>query len=211
MFDGELALLEIRLTELWSVVDHFVVCEAASTPTGAPKPLHFDVHKERFARFASKIHHVVSPRGDRASQRDAMMDVIRPAPDHDVILLSDIDEIPRCGLVYRLRFADDLPRDTYGVLKMQVFQYNFRWTRPAAASAPARLAQLQTDTVAKAFYRRYADTRTLSAIATAHALPERHWFIDHAGWHCAYCFSPEKIRTRLLGLGMLLVHMFLFI
>jgi beta-1,4-mannosyl-glycoprotein beta-1,4-N-acetylglucosaminyltransferase len=45
MFGTELDLLELRLRELWGVVDHFVLVEANVTHTLRPKPFVYEQHK----------------------------------------------------------------------------------------------------------------------------------------------------------------------
>lgn len=57
-FFNELDLLEIRLEELSSVVDWFVLVEATRTFSGRPKPLYFEENKERYSKFLHKIVHV---------------------------------------------------------------------------------------------------------------------------------------------------------
>ena len=57
-FYNELDLLEIRLNELDSVVDYFVIVEATKTQTGLDKPLFFDLNKKRYTKFKHKIIHV---------------------------------------------------------------------------------------------------------------------------------------------------------
>eukprot|EP00667_Euglena_gracilis_P005346 EG_transcript_5381 len=58
-FNDELDLLEIRLNELNSTVNVFVVVEGRLSFTGAPKPLVFEMVKNqpRFKRFRHKIYH----------------------------------------------------------------------------------------------------------------------------------------------------------
>lgn len=58
-FFNELDLLEIRLNILNDVVDHFIICESTVTFNGQQKNLIFQENKERFARFADKITHLV--------------------------------------------------------------------------------------------------------------------------------------------------------
>jgi hypothetical protein len=67
LFYNELDVLEIRLSELEPLVDYFVIVESRVTFQGAPKPLHFQLNQERYARWAAKIIHVV-------------VDDLRPAP-----------------------------------------------------------------------------------------------------------------------------------
>ena len=48
MFFNELDLLEIRLRELYDVVDTFVVVEATVTFSGHPRELVFEANRQRF-------------------------------------------------------------------------------------------------------------------------------------------------------------------
>lgn len=117
---NELDLLTIRLEELWDHVDHFVVVEADQTFAGRPKPLFFREHAARFAPYAAKLtHHVATglPALEQqseparfareAAQRNAIGDALRDlrlAPQ-DIVIVSDVDEIPRGSAVARI---DDL-------------------------------------------------------------------------------------------------------
>jgi hypothetical protein len=59
MFFNELDLLEIRLSVLDQYVDFFVISEATETFSGQPKPLYYELNKERFAKWHHKIIHNV--------------------------------------------------------------------------------------------------------------------------------------------------------
>jgi hypothetical protein len=74
----------------------------------------------------------------------------------------------------------------------------FRWKK----ANPDRKAQIHSQTTAKVFYRSYLDSHDFAGIAFSHHNPDRHWFIDGAGWHCSYCFSAARIRKKIEGLGM---------
>lgn len=50
--------LQIRLNEVYDVVDHIVLVESATTHQNQPKPLHYAENAGHFARFADKIVHV---------------------------------------------------------------------------------------------------------------------------------------------------------
>jgi beta-1,4-mannosyl-glycoprotein beta-1,4-N-acetylglucosaminyltransferase len=110
-FFNELELLEARLAELDPVVDRFVLAEATRTHSNKPKPLHFQENRQRFAPFLSKIIHlVVDDCPDSANawviekfQRDAVgRGLVGCRPD-DIIMNSDVDEIPRASSVRWLR------------------------------------------------------------------------------------------------------------
>lgn len=103
-FFNELDLLEIRLNVLKDVVDRFVLVEAGETHTGKPKPFLFEANRERFAEFASRIKYIKiekfpacckTPWWRENLQRNAIAEGLSEALDDDIILISDLDEIPR--------------------------------------------------------------------------------------------------------------------
>ena len=101
-FFNELDLLEIRLNVLKDVVDKFVLVEADRTFTNRSKRLFFEENKPRFASFASRIIHVkVTDHPPfktawhyESHQRNAIARGLVGAKPDDVILISDVDEIP---------------------------------------------------------------------------------------------------------------------
>ncbi len=108
-FFNELDLLELRLSELDGVVDRFVLVEADFTHTGQPKPLYFAENRERFATWADKITHIVvsdDPGGfawrREFYQREVILRGLEECRPDDMILISDIDEIPRAEVAARL-------------------------------------------------------------------------------------------------------------
>lgn len=106
-FFNELDLLELRLAELDGVVDRFVLVEAAQTFTGRPKPLIYHEQAARFERWQAKIRPVVvtfpaylpSAWEREAYQRNSVAGGLRGVPDAALVLLSDVDEIPRAQAV----------------------------------------------------------------------------------------------------------------
>lgn len=113
MFFNELDLLEIRLNELKDVVDYFVLCESPTTHSGKPKPLYYAENKERFAAFNDRIIHVTyetpafpehaNVSWDRERyQRGYILNGLVDAADDDVVMLSDMDEIPKAEFVRRV-------------------------------------------------------------------------------------------------------------
>lgn len=49
---------QIRLHELYDVVDYFVITECRVTHQNAPKPLYYGDNRARFAKFEGKIIHI---------------------------------------------------------------------------------------------------------------------------------------------------------
>lgn len=100
-FFNELDILKIRLNVLNDIVDRFVISEATETFSGIKKPLYYEENKEMFAEFADKIIHVVvedTPEGGTHErdtfQKNAVTRGLAGCTDDDVIIFSDLDEIP---------------------------------------------------------------------------------------------------------------------
>lgn len=100
-FFNELDILKIRLNVLSPVVDRFVISEATETFSGLKKPLYYEENKEMFAAFQDKIIHVVvddTPAGGTHErdtfQKNAVTRGLAGCTDEDIIIFSDLDEIP---------------------------------------------------------------------------------------------------------------------
>ena len=100
-FFNELDMLKIRLNVMSPIVDKFVISEATETFSGLKKPLYYEENKEMFAEFQDKIIHVVvddTPEGfthDRDTfQKNAVTRGLKNCTDEDIIIFSDLDEIP---------------------------------------------------------------------------------------------------------------------
>ncbi len=100
-FFNELDILKLRLHVMAPVVDRFVISEATETFSGMKKPLYYEENKEMFAEFADKIIHVVvedTPEGDTHDrdtfQKNAVGRGLTDCKDDDIVIFSDLDEIP---------------------------------------------------------------------------------------------------------------------
>lgn len=100
-FFNELDILKIRLNVLSPVVDRFVISEATETFSGLKKPLYYEENKALFAEFQDKIIHVVvedTPEGGTHErdtfQKNAVTRGLADCTDEDIIIFSDLDEIP---------------------------------------------------------------------------------------------------------------------
>ena len=116
-FDEDL-LLDLRLNTLDNFVKKFVITEATYTHNGSKKKLNFEINK--FKKFKDKIIYLVidkqpeniidlsdndtkEQRGEKLIlngmardyfQRECLMKGISEAKDDDLILISDLDELP---------------------------------------------------------------------------------------------------------------------
>ncbi len=111
----ELDLLEMRLYELESIpnLKHILV-EAKVTHQDRPKPLYYEENRERFAKWADRIIHVVAdplptlaedadPWARELAQRTYIIRGLTDAQPDDILMQSDVDEIPHPLVVRNLR------------------------------------------------------------------------------------------------------------
>lgn len=116
-FFNELDILKLRLHILDPLVDRFVIEEATHTFSGLPKELCFEKNREMFEEFLPKITYLVvdnSPEEISTHERDkfqknALAKALTDASDEDVLILSDVDEIPNPAVLHELvkRFDPD--------------------------------------------------------------------------------------------------------
>lgn len=130
-FFNELDLLEIRLHELDSFVDYFLITECTVTHSGKAKPLYFAENASRFKKFGSKIiHQVVDDVPEGLSgfeiewfQRDAAKPLLtRMLEDDSILIYGDVDEIPTVGGLARAvqHLSQEKP---VGCLAQDLFYY----------------------------------------------------------------------------------------
>ena len=184
-FFNELELLEIRLNELDDIVDRFVVVEATKTHSNKDKPLFFDKNKELFKDFSEKIIHVViddypaykDSKRFEVAQMDQMVKSLDICDPEDVIIFSDIDEIPRPEAILKAV-------ETPGIkaLEQRMFYYyvnmiNYKspvWLRAKVLRKKEFLMPPKE--------LRKNDTYTV---------------IENGGWHFSYLGGVDRIVTKL--------------
>ncbi|KAA0593844.1 hypothetical protein J2848_005792 [Azospirillum lipoferum] len=189
-FFNEAEILEVRLAELYDVVERFVVVEATHTHSGEPKPLSFGDHHERFRPYMDKIRYVVVDEligtfswQREAYQRDAILRGLDGCRDDDMVIVSDVDEILRREVVERLRGGGPA-FDTVFTAELDLFFYrlNYRFARNwrAAGAAPFRFIR-QTGPNA---------VRYLAKQDIGH-------LIRDAGWHFSWMGDLKRFAAKL--------------
>lgn len=210
-FFNELDLLEMRLNILNEVVDKFVLVEMCSSHTYEPKPFIFDENKNRFSAFLDKIIHVkvedlpepipskLCTNGNRWQlenyQRDCIMRGLVDAKDDDVVMVSDLDEIPDPLAVKQ--YEKEGEGICYFEQKMMYyFINNINIVDPVWQNG-TRIAHFSE-------MKNPGDTKVREEIFWEYSkkgLPTyfRHCLgtpIENAGWHCSYCGGVEKIIKK---------------
>ncbi|KAG0254167.1 hypothetical protein DFQ27_007008 [Actinomortierella ambigua] len=163
LFNTELEMLEIRMNELDSVVDYFVVIESEETFQGHYKPLYFQKasRSEAFARFMPRVLHIVVPNITLAEHErhhqmgltgpwiieeylrnkgvQTALETLRPSPG-DWIIHSDIDELPRASALAKIKNQKSVTSPS--VLSCDLFYYSFEFKRDTPWHGPV-MAQFE--------------------------------------------------------------------
>ena len=200
-FHSEFDILELRLTELYDAVDHFVLVEADRTFTGAPKPLHFLENRERFAPWLDKIIHVPvtdfpetdSPWTREAFQRDAIARGLKGCDPLDMVLLSDVDEIPRASVVRSLRQTEAW---IVG-LRMGLFYYRLNHRNVAGEPHEVWALAVRGDLLTSSTPQQLRLLRLSLRGVDPAAPPPGIAVLDHAGWHFSYIGDDEAVREKI--------------
>ena len=119
-------LLDLRLNILDNFVDYFVIVEGNKTWQNNPKKLIFDINK--FEKFKDKIIYIPvedlpdgqNPYLRENHQRNSISRGLKKANKEDLIIISDLDEIPNPE-TFKL-FKKDMK---YAVFEQKHFYYKF--------------------------------------------------------------------------------------
>lgn len=197
MFFNELDLLEVRLNELYDVVDYFVIVENNLTFSGKEKPLYFEENKYRFSNFRDKIIHVVGPNTyinggfiREAAQRNDIMLGLKKAKDNDIIIISDLDEIPKRSTIAKIKKSllkkkkSKKRRNKY--VKLRQIHYLYYLNRLHSSPIWERAMATTYKQVKKYSPQRFKEN-----------IYNRWEIIDDAGWHFSFLGGIDKVITKL--------------
>lgn len=199
LYNGEEDLLEIRLRELDSVVDGFIAVDSPFSFTNRTKEVLDLAPGTRFAKF-QKLRHVSVPflPGDTTWEREAYLRregyrigaesaSIKPG---DLVILSDLDEIPRASVVNRLKRCSGW-RDPVALwTRLYFYSFEFRgdpgkpmdWPKVMFVTHPGNGEELVDQTALREGKIHFSPTH-----------------IPNAGWHCSWCFDDLDDFVKKLG------------
>ncbi|KAI3665987.1 hypothetical protein L6452_44625 [Arctium lappa] len=178
LFNNEVDMLTIRWKELHPYVTQFVLLETNSTFTSIPKPHYFAINRERFDFIESRLTYGTiggrfktgeNPFIEEAYQRVALDHLLRIAgiEDGDLLIMSDVDEIPSAHTIDLLRWCDGPPPIVHLNLNNYLYSFEFKIDH---RSWRASVHQYQKGKTRYVHYRQ-----------TDHLLAD-------SGWHCSFCF-----------------------
>lgn len=190
-FFKEFDLLELRLNMLNHVVDKFVICESDTTFSGKPKPLYFAENQSRYSKFKDKIIYktVDLKRGESLndseiwnnefSHRKRMLPTV--FEDDDVIITSDLDEIPDPDLLTNTEWVQ---HNTVYHLNQKFYYYNLR----SRLTVDCLCSRMCRGSVLKKFNAqeiRFYKTNCQNVQ------------LENAGWHYSYFGDSQFIRDKI--------------
>jgi beta-1,4-mannosyl-glycoprotein beta-1,4-N-acetylglucosaminyltransferase len=131
IFFNELDMLKFRLNYLNDSVDYFILVESTKSFTGNKKELFFENNKSEFEPFLHKIKHIIiddldntNPWSNEYKQRDSISKGIDQLNlgDDDLIIISDVDEIPDRNTINDL--CKNIKILNIGYFEQDLYYYN---------------------------------------------------------------------------------------
>ncbi|XVE67850.1 hypothetical protein DITRI_Ditri09bG0021000 [Diplodiscus trichospermus] len=178
LFSNEIDILTVRWNELYPYITQFVLLESNSTFSGLPKPLLFASNRQQFKFIEPRLTYGMiggrfrkgeNPFVEEAYQRVALDQLLRIAgiEDDDLLIMSDVDEIPSAHTINLLRWCDDIPPVIHLQLRNYLYSFEYHVDNKSWRASVHRY---------KAGKTRYAHYRQADVI------------LSDAGWHCSFCF-----------------------
>ena len=218
MYFDEEQILDLRLNVLHHDVDYFVIVESIYNHKGEKRNLLFDIKK--FQKFKEKIIYLIykdipkkieiinenddeNVKGRKYimnalyrenSQRNYILEGLKNANKEDLILVSDVDEIPKLSSLDLGKIKDEII-----LFKQDMFYYkynlslpNFKWTGTKAIkkkklNSPQWLRNVKD--------RKYPFFRIDTVFSNKKYINIK--IIKDGGWHFSNIKSPEMIEHKL--------------
>ncbi len=183
LLNNELDILELRLQILDSVMDCFVIVESTVEFSGRTKPLYFEDNKSKFANWKDKIVHVkVTDTPDSGDnrwmreyfQRNAILRGLEECRSHDVVFMSDVDEIPDLDAVKKNRHGGY--RQVYSMYYVNAVCTDENWVGTTCGYCSE--------------YRHISPQKMRN---DRYVLPA----VQPGGWHFAYLMTLEQMHRKL--------------
>ena len=199
-------ILDLRLNTLDKFVDKFIIVEATKDHAGRNRKLNFQI--ENFKKFKNKIRYIVVedlpdkvfPFKENRSmwhenhirdrhQRNQIMRGLFDAKDDDLILISDLDEIPD------LRKLENVKIKRYAIFFQKIYKYKINLLSeseyPWQGSRIIRKKFLKSPQwLRNKIYKRIKFWQF-------HRYLTNPKFIHNGGWHFSYIMPLGKIKHKI--------------
>jgi len=218
MYFNEDVLLDLRLNMLDKYVDYFVIVESSFTHRGDKRKLQFD--NKKFEKFKKKIIYLVYDNKPKDidevlnndhediksrkyilnsilrenGQRNFILNGLKDANEEDLVLISDVDEIPNLEKVEISKIDQKII-----MFKQEMFYYKFNlklpeffWTGTRACKkkylkSPQWLRNIKV--------KKYSFLRLDVLFSETKFIDIK--IIENGGWHFTYLKNAEQIQHKL--------------
>ena len=218
MYFDEEQVLDLRLNVLYQNVDYFVIVESTYNHKGEKRNLLFN--SKKFEKFNDKIIYLVYDKIPQLvepiketdnekekdgkyimnalyrenAQRDFILEGLKSAKKDDLILISDVDEIPKLSSVNLNQIKNEII-----LFKQDMFYYkynlslpNFKWT---GTKAVKRKNLVSPQWLRNVKDRKYPFYRVDTFFSDKKYINIQ--IINDGGWHFSNIKSPEMIEHKL--------------
>ena len=193
-------LLNLRLHILDKYVDYFVIIEGNKTWQNNPKELKFDINK--YEKFKHKIIYIVVkdlPDGEdpylrENYQRNSILKGLQNSKDDDLIIISDLDEIPNLS-----RIDLNNVNDTIYAFKQINTMYKFNLIRDTnwIGSKLCKLKKLKSPQWLRSLkvHKKYSYLRIDKFFSKNYV--HNFKIIEHGGWHFGWIRDISQIIDKI--------------
>lgn len=224
IFFNELDLLELRLRILDKVVDYFVIVEAKKTHSGKDKPLNFLENKERFKKWENKIIYVIPEKlplptkiyfkdnwrmnsvlgigrfRPEIAQRKCVKEGLKKAKNEDLVIISDLDEIPNPKKIDLIKKLLKDPKNKVICLNQKMYYYYLNGLKQENWPGP-RVCTYKTF---KNYFGSHSENlRRLRSMRLRLKMKLNKGVknIKEGGWHFSYLGNPETISEKIKSIS----------
>ena len=218
-FDEDL-LLDLRLNVLDKYVSKFIITEATYAHNGAKKDLKFNINN--FKRFKDKIEYIIvdeqppnilqtdsndsfERRGEKLIlngyardnyQRNKIADGIKEASDDDIIIVSDLDEIPNLQNLNFSKIKNKIIQFKQKMFyyKLNLYYPDFEWFGSKACRKKNFLSPQWLRNIKSKKYSKFR----LDLIFNKKKYNDIFYVLD-GGWHFTCIRTPEELEYKLLN------------
>ena len=218
-FDEDL-LLDLRLNSLDKFVKKFVITEATYTHNGSKKELKFDINK--FRKFKDKIIYIIvdkkpdnilqlsdnDTKNRRAEklilngmardyfQRESLFQGLKDATENDLVLISDLDEIPNLEELNNEKIKNNIIifEQKMFYYKLNLFYPDYTWFGTKGVKfknfiSPQWLRNIKGKKYSKFRLDVFFSKKKYSNL----------YFVKNGGWHFTCLRTPEELEKKLLN------------
>ena len=202
-FFNEENILDLRLNILDKHVDFFVIVESTTDHQGNEKKLNFDINK--YKKFQKKIIYIVvedtldaikKPHLGQNSlverhQRNSIMKGLKNCSDDDLVIISDVDEIPDLN---KLNLFNQKKR--YAVFLQKKFDYKLNLLNETEGDWHGSKICLKKDLRSPQWLR---DLKFKKNPFWRIDKIKNLQIINDGGWHFSYLQSPDDILKKIVS------------